>query len=116
MTIKATGAEFKRFYNDDKVWPADGGDIWHEDEVLTVNGIVQESGIDCDQIPDDAQVTIAEGIVFGPQWDGNEPSFETYFKRWRKSQNTASLVVECDIAVLEAVKTAIKAAGGKVIS
>lgn len=113
MAIKTTGAEFKRFYNDDVYWPpADG--IWHEDEILTVNGVVQEDGVDTDAIPDEAEVKIEGGIVFGRDWDGNEPSFEAYFKRWRKKQNTASFLVECDLSILEAVKAAVKAAGGRV--
>ena len=105
---------FKRFYSDDKYWPQDNGNTWHDDETLTVNGVVLEDGFDTDAIPDDAEIKIEGGIVFGPQWDGNEPSFEAYFKRWRKQQNTTSFLVECDLAQLEVVKAAVKAAGGRV--
>lgn len=44
-----------------------------------------------------------------------EPSFETYFKRWKKKQATVSVIVECDVSKRDAVIAAIKAAGGKVI-
>src|SRR5690349_3170348 len=111
MTTKTTGAEFKRFYNDEAFWPQDDGNTWHEDETLTVNGVEHQDGIDTDTLPDDATVTIDGGIVFGPQWDGNEPSFEAYFKRWRKQQSTVSFLVECDAAQLDAVKAALKAVG-----
>ena len=114
MPTKTTGAEFKRFYNDDSFWPQDDGNTWHEDETITVNGVEQTDGVDTDTLPDDAVVTIADGIVFGPKWDGNEPSFETYFKRWRKQQSTVSFLVECDASKLDALKAAIKAAGGRV--
>jgi len=68
MSVKMSGAEFKKFYEDDEFWP-----------------------------------------------DGDEgPSLETYFRRWRKKQTTTFLTVECDHTKLEAVKAAIKAAGGKI--
>jgi hypothetical protein len=113
MAIKTTGAEFKRFYADTKYWPTDIN-IWHEDEVVTVDGREKGPSDDLADIPDSADVRIEGGIVFGPQWKENEPSFETYFKRWRKEQTTKSFLVECDEDKLEAVMAAIKAAGAKV--
>ena len=111
MTVKTTGAEFKRFYGDKTIWGDNAGEIWHDDAEVTVNGNVQED-LDDDSIPDDASITISGGVVFGV--DG-EPSLETFFKRWKKVQTTTSFVVECDTSKLDAVKAAIKAAGGRVI-
>lgn len=113
MTTKTTGAEFKRFYNDPKCWPQDKGDTWHEDEVVLSNGEPIE---EYDDIPDNAIVSVDGGIVFGPQWDGNEPSFETFFKRWRKQQDTVTIVVDAPKDKADAIKAAIKAAGGRVTS
>ena len=113
MTTKTTGAEFKRFYMDEVYWPQDDGNTYHEDETVLVNGAEHDG--DYDTIPDNALVTIDGGIVLGPQWDGDEPSFETYFKRWRKLQSTASMVVEVGRAKEDALRAAIKAAGGKII-
>jgi hypothetical protein len=112
MTTKTTGAEFKRFYADEIYWPKDDGNTWHEEETVLVNGEVHEN--DYETIPDDALVTIEGGIVFGPKWDENEPSFELYFKRWRKQQTTTTLVVEIDRSKEEYLRMAIKAGGGKV--
>lgn len=112
MTTKTTGAEFKRFYADAKYWP-EGGDVWHEEEEVTVSGQqVEEYSLDVDKMADSDIITIAGGVVFGVS-TGDDISFETYFKRWRKEQTTVSLVVECDKAKLDAVKDAIKAAGGR---
>ncbi len=112
MTAKTTGAEFKRFYNDPELWPTD---TYCEDEVVTVDGAtVPEYEFDYTTVQDAAIVTVAGGIVQGPQFDGNEPSFEAYFKRWKKKQTTATLIVECQLDKVDAVKAAIKAAGGKV--
>ena len=113
MAVKTTGAEFNRFYNDHEFGPEDGS-IWHEEEIVTINGQEKDANGDLTNIPDDAEVRIEGGAVFGPQWNEDEPSFEAYFKRWRKKQTTASFLVTCDVSKLEAVKQALKAAGGRV--
>ena len=117
MATKTTGAEIKRFYADPGYWPEDDGNTYHEDEYIEVNGAPLGDNDSINEIPDDAAVKIDGGIVFSDQW-GHEkaPSFETYFKRWKKEQNTASIVVECDKSKLDALIEAIKAAGGKVIT
>jgi len=111
MATKTTGAEFKRFYSDKAIWGESPGAIWHDDDVVTVNGVVQEDLAD-ENFPDGAAVTISDGVVYGV---AGEPSFETFFKRWKRAQTTASFPVECDISKLDAVKAAIQAAGGKVL-
>lgn len=113
MATKATGAEFKKFYADETMWPKG---TYHDDTILCVDGVEQEDGIDPEKLSDTAIVHIKGGYLVGPQWEHNEgPSLEIYFKRWRKAQNTALLSVECDKSVLEAVKAAIRSAGGKVV-
>jgi len=114
MAIKTNGAEFKRFYSDPAYWPTDEGNTYHDDVLFTVDGAPLPESQSPDEVADDAVLTIEGGAVFGPQFKGREPSFETYFKRWRKEQSTVSFVVECDRALTEAVKTAIRTAGGKV--
>ncbi|WP_330544667.1 hypothetical protein V0242_25350 (plasmid) [Aeromonas hydrophila] len=111
MTTKTTGLEFKRFMEDKVLWP---GDIWHEDAAISVDDVHMPGGVDVENLSDSAVIRIDGGVVFGPQWDENEPSLETYFKRWRKQQTTTVFVVECDSSKLEDVKAAIKAAGGRV--
>lgn len=110
MVAKTTGAEFKRFYQDPEFWPSDA---FHEDVIFKVDGHMQEDGIDVQTLRDDSVVTIEGGIVLGVFKD-NEPSVEAYFKRWKKQQTLTSFLVECDVSKLDAVKAAIKAAGGRV--
>lgn len=112
MTAKTTGAELKRFYADKEFWP-DNGDVYHDDEYITVDGADMPEFWDIDQIPDSAKVTVADGMVFGVS-DGDDPSFESYFKKWRKKQTTASFVVECNIAKQDELVALIKAHGGRV--
>lgn len=48
--------------------------------------------------------------------DGNDyGSFENYFRQWRKKQTVVILLVEAPKEKAEAVKSAVRAAGGKVI-
>lgn len=115
MTAKTTGAEIKRFYADPEFWPDDDGSTYHDDELITVDGQSMDREADIQEIPDAAVVSVSGGVVFSPKFDGNEPSFETYFKRWRKKQSTVSIIVECDFDKRDTVIAAIKAAGGKVI-
>ena len=113
MSVKTTGAELTRFYFDDAYWP-DGA--WHEYEEIEVNGspLSEDSGIE--EVPDDAVVKITGGAVIGLPGCGNGgPSFEGHFKRWRKSQNTVSFVVECDKKDVDILKTSIRTFGGKVL-
>ncbi len=108
--IKTTGAEYKRFYNDPTAWPDDS---WYEDETLIVNGDEWTLGVV--DIPDDAVINLSGGVVFGGQPNGTETSVEAHFKRWRKRQTTAMFLVECDLARVDEVKAAVKAAGGKTV-
>lgn len=111
MAIKTTGAEFWRFYNDDKFWPAGA---WHDDTVMTVNGEVVDD-YTRETIPDNAQVVVDGGVIFLDEDGDRYVNFDNHFRKWRKAQDTVSIVVECSTAAADAVKAAIKAAGGKVI-
>lgn len=107
MSVKTTGFELKQFYNDPAFWP-DG--VWHEDEEVIVDGVIWSD--DLNNIPDEALVKVSYGMVFNDTDD--EPSFETYFKRWRKTQTTTTFTVTCENSLLEPLKNAIRAVGGKI--
>ena len=109
MTVKTTGAEFKRFYFDDAYWP-DG--TWHEDDEIEVDGLRISEDLAIEDIPDTASMRIAGGVVMGLA-DGREPSVENHFKKWRKAQSTVSFVVECDKDKEGAVRSAVRAVGGR---
>lgn len=112
MAIKVTGAEFKRFYDDGPWWT---GETFHEDADLSINGTLRPDGIDSDSVQDTDEVTISGGVMLGPEWEeGEGPSLEEYFERWRKAQTTEIFSVECDKTIVDAVKAAIRQAGGKV--
>lgn len=103
--IKTTGAEFKEFYNDSEFWPESA---WHDYETITRNGKVKDDYIG---IADSDIITIEGGAVYEVP---DEPTFEEYFKLWRKKQSTAIIVVECLKEKSETLKTAIKELGGKI--
>ena len=112
MSVKCTGAEYKRFMNSD--W---GDGVFMDDYVISINGTVYEQlegGLDDaeEKIQPSDKIVIIEGGVFV----GNRHvrSLEAHFKQWRKRHSTAFLAVECPIDKLDAVKAAIVSAGGKV--
>lgn len=114
MTVKCTGADFKRFYNDPAFWfksDSDDEHTWWDDGCVEVNGVEKDDPGEC---LDTDTVTIHGGVVFGKVFGAKEPSLEAYFKRWKKLQDTTSLVIECPKDKLDAIRAAVKAAGGKV--
>ncbi|HHH9443076.1 TPA: hypothetical protein ACP32N_005064 [Pseudomonas aeruginosa] len=115
MPTKTTGAELKTFYTDEKFWDEDDKhQAWCEDVILEVNGEEKDTSFSItDDLEHNDQVKILDGVVmFNSDKDGL--SFETFFKRWRKQQNTAYLSVEAPKDKLDSIKAAIIAAGGKV--
>lgn len=113
MTVKTSGAEWKRFYSDSEFWP-DG--VTHTDGILTINGEVIDDDDYADSLIEaSARVTISDGVVFLHEDDTDGPTLEAYFKRWRKKQTTAYLVVEVIHEKVETVIQSIQQAGGKVL-
>lgn len=113
--IKTTGAEFKRFYSDEAFW-TDG--LFHEEEMIVIDGesICDDMGftdVNLEEVADDVKMEISEGIVFKDNYE-EVCSFESYFRKWRKLQNFVFLTVEAPKEKVDAIRDAIKAAGGKV--
>jgi len=121
MAVKCTGAEYKAFM------ASDWGEMFMDDFVISINGVdvdFQYGGLDEaeDAMQPSDKVVIKEGGVYEPVQihdsvcghDTYVRSLESHFKLWRKAQTTSFLSVECQNDKLEAVKTAIVAAGGKI--
>lgn len=113
MAIKTTGAEFKRFYSDEEFWPEDH-DVYHDDECITINGEEIDGAYDLAAVPDDSRVNIEGGCVYDGRFPEKEQSFEGYFRKWRKKQSTATLIVEASKDRIDLLVEAIKEAGGKI--
>lgn len=113
MPIKLTGAEFNRFYNDKEVW-TDG--LIHEEEEIWVDGVEIEEYSDFSTIDDTSVVRVSGGVIYHEDEPRNEKgSFEGLLRKWRKSQDTEFMAVEVPKSKADAVREAIKAAGGKVV-
>ncbi|KVP96681.1 hypothetical protein WJ97_12420 [Burkholderia ubonensis] len=115
MTLKTSGLEFKRFYNDSKFWHED---TYNDDVLLHVDGRVLSPDADPSGVKDNAVVEIRSGWVDNIPADvaggADGMSLKNYFLHWQKQQSTATLVVECPREYLEAVIAAVTATGGKV--
>jgi hypothetical protein len=103
MTTKTTGAQWKRFYRDEAAWPKGA---WHDDEEMTVDG-KPAGDVDPMSFADTAVITIAGGIVYLKEADQDGPSLEAHFKKWRKAQNSVSLLVDVERADESAVRMAL---------
>lgn len=124
MSVKCTGAEFLRFYNDKAWWftPEDKSACdeaertWWEEAEIRVNGkLVEEYSFDFDKDLKAADiVSVSGGVVFGKVVGTSEPSVEAYLRRWIKSQTTTTILVECPNEKMDAIIKAIKEAGGSV--
>lgn len=106
MSIKTTGMELKAFWNDESVWPADS---YVDGVYLKVNGKDSDSE-DIGVLNDSDQVVLEDGYFCDANDEGE--NLLTVFKRWRKKQTTTYLSVSCPKNLEEAVRAAIKAAGG----
>lgn len=114
MPTKTTGAEYKAYLEekDPQWWPENA---YMDDEVLTVNGKSNENDFSFDSSKlEDSDVVVIECGSYFKDLVSESTSLEAHFKRWRKAQNTAWCSFECPKDKLDAVKAAIKAAGGKV--
>jgi hypothetical protein len=109
---ESNGAEFKRFYSDPTYWKTW---TWHEDAEILIDGKdLDEHDIPMTAINDSDIVEITGGIVFVEEGDKCGPSVESYFRKWKKEQRTAIMVIECPIGKASEVADAVRAAGGKV--
>jgi len=59
MSVKMSGAEFKKFYEDDEFWP-DGA--WHEDAQISVDGEDKPDGVESNEVSDTSVVVIEGGL------------------------------------------------------
>jgi hypothetical protein len=110
--IKTTGAEWKAFMNDSAHW----GECCVEEEIITVNGReVDPYSFDVETVADTDNITVDGGYVTDQAKDATgEWTLPLFFNKWRKAQSTAYLAVEVPKDKADAVREAIKTAGGKV--
>lgn len=118
MATKTTGLELKTFYADEQYWnPVIEGEqveLWHEELTLTVNGKKPDGEVAIESLADSDTVVLEYGSVLSAHPAGPTMSFETFSKTWRKKQDTAYLSITVPKGKLDAVKAAVKAAGGKI--
>lgn len=112
--MKTNGREFKKFYNDPKIWgEAQDGLIWHDDLLLIVNGKKQDNSFDCSDLNDIDIIKIDCGSIHGIEED--RVDFVEVFKKWHKMQSIVSFTVECKVEEVDALKELIRKSGGKIV-
>jgi hypothetical protein len=113
MAAKTTGTELQAFYGDKSFWP-EKPNVWHEDLEVKVNGTLADETFEIALLKPDDLVTIQGGWIYSEAPIQTDCSFETYFRRWKKLQDTVVLLVNVPKDKQDAVKAAIKAAGGSI--
>jgi hypothetical protein len=90
--VTISGAEFKKFYNDTEWWPEG---VYHDDASITVDGkdAYQYEKTDLDKVPDESIITLDGGIVTDIEGI-DHGSLDSYFKKWKKTQTTKTLLLE----------------------
>lgn len=111
MAIKLLGAEWKKFYLSEEMWP---NGWYHEDAEIEVNGILSDNTVDLGTVEDTAIITVGGGDVYDAECNLVE-SLASKLKKWRKGNNTTYMAVSIDTSKAEELKAAITALGGKIL-
>lgn len=112
-TVRTTGAVWNLFYADKTAWPEGA---YHDDTLLAINGKEDPDG-ELEKLPLDATVEIRCGFVMLP--DGTDADLGEHFKKWEAEQSGKGVAIGSFRVTkdkLEAVRQAILAAGGELIS
>jgi hypothetical protein len=110
--VKMAGKEFREFWDCPTVWGDPGDDQgYYDDAHITISG--RELGFEVSQAtcPDDAPVTIYAASMEGGPNDGKDMA--DVARKWLKRRDIVTLLVDVPRAKLEAVRAAVKVAGGK---
>lgn len=115
MSVKTTGAEFKRFYDDKAVWGEKG---WCDDFCLEVDGREFGDGdyLDVSSLSDSSKVKIISGMIFDGPEDGDESDMIVTFRKWKKSQSVIGMVIEVEKDRLDEVLAILKSNRIKVLT
>jgi hypothetical protein len=103
--LKASGAEWNRFYSDENIW-TDG--VYHDDVLIRVNGKEVEN---YENLDPHANVEVECGYV-----DLGQSVVEIIdlFLSWRKSQASEFCTFEAPKELMSEIQAAIESAGGKI--
>jgi len=109
--MKITGKEWKLYYNDKSAWPENA---WHEDEFITVNGKEADDDTRLDRVKDEDEIILVGGVRFENSNDTEGHSFESHFKKWRKTQSGSFVTIFIPFEKKMDVSAALKSLGIKI--
>lgn len=112
MATKTNGKELKEFWNLSEPWWLKDG--WVEGDSYTVNGVEMDESFEPGSAEDTDQITIVSGVIVDATSE-RELDLNTQFRKWRKSLNTTTVVVEVANDKLDALKFHVKSLGGKIV-
>lgn len=114
---RTNGITFKTFISDGKFWEPDN--LYIKDPVIYVNGARFPDGRSFLEIPDQASVRIAGGVIMSRDAISSSPmefkSLGYAFRRWHSERNTVYIVVRSKRHNADSIINAVKSAGGEVV-
>lgn len=114
MGVKTDGATFKRYYTDTspEAWPPE---TYFDDDLILVNG-AEAIDRDLAEVADTDLIEIQAGTVLLCADPEKAVAMTTHFRRWLKKQTTVTLLVEVHRDYVDAMRNAVEAHNGKIIS
>lgn len=104
--MKVEGSLWKLFYNDEDFWKG----YCHDDTLILFDGVEVE---DYDNPNPDTVVEVESGYVYTGVYE-NPINLTTFFRRWKKIQTTAVIVVTVDKDYEQSVREEIDRLDGVV--
>ena len=116
MTVTTTGKEMKRFYADDAFWlTPNGRNIYQDDCVFKVNGEETYSLGSSGEYSDTDKIEILSGYTDSTDTDYKKKDLLDFFKAWKETQKTTTLLASIPNEKLTEIKALIQAAGGTIL-
>jgi len=113
MSVKVSGKEWKRFYEDDSAW---FGNAYHDDVQITIDGIDGNDVPDLGKIDDNAKVVLSGGLFFPNDAVETKPlDLVAVFKKWLARQKMSAVVVDIPKDKIDVLKEFLKQIGGKLV-
>ncbi len=111
--VRMDGVTFKRYFEDNQAWPEG---TYYDDAEILIDGTPFTDGVDTDALADNAIIEIRDGLILHESDVGVDgTSLVSHARRWLKQQTLQRLIVEVDADKLDAVRMAVKAAGGVIL-
>lgn len=111
MAVKMSGAEWKRFFNDESVWSK--GAFMDDTEILVDGKDDPDGDVDLSKIDDNVEVTVRGGAYF-ESYNADYRDLVKVIREWQIRQTFVWISVEIPKGKEEELAAFVKSIGGKI--